>query len=121
MKQNDEKILSALLTSVTIEKAAEKAGVTEKTVRNRLADDGFRNEYDQRRRSMVDNACRILQVSMSSAASVLASIMQDKKISPTARIAATRSVLDYGVKLTELTDLAARVAALETAAKEAGR
>lgn len=121
MKKNDEKLLTALLTTSTINSAAEKAGVTEKTIRNRLADPDFRAEYDQRRRSMVDNACKTLQLAMTGASAILGNIAKDQSVSPAARISAARSVLEYGYKLTELTDLAARVAALEAAAKEAQR
>lgn len=121
MKINDEKILSSLLSASTVGAAAAEAGVSERTVRARLADDAFRAEYERRRRATLDNACRTLQSALTDAVDVLTSIMQDAENSPQSRITAARSVLEYGVKLTELTDLAARVAALEAAAKEAAR
>lgn len=121
MKPNDEKILSALVATHTITEAARIAGVSERTIYARLADDDFRAEYDKRRRETLDHACKRLQTALTDAVDVLTSIMQDGRINASNRITAARSVLEYGVKLTELTDLAARVAALETAAKEAGR
>jgi hypothetical protein len=54
---------------------------------------------------------------MTDAVDVLTTIMKETDTSPGTRISAARSVLDYGVKLTELTDLAARVAALEASAE----
>lgn len=119
--KNDERILAALLAERSIPAAAEAAGVSERTVYSRLADDAFRSEYERRRRATLDNACRTLQSALTDAVDVLTSIMQDAENSPQSRITAARSVLEYGVKLTELTDLAARVAALEAAAKEAAR
>lgn len=121
MKTNDEKILSALLSANTIGAAAAAAGVSERTVYARLADDDFRAEYERRRRATLENACKTLQSALTDAVEVLTSIMQDAENSPQSRITAARSVLEYGVKLTELTDLAARVEALEAAAKEAAR
>lgn len=122
MKNNDEKILSALIATKTISAAAVTAGVSERTIYSRLADDDFRAEYERRQSMTLDAACKALQEAMTDAVGVLTEIMKGvRTVSPANRIAAARSVLDYGVKLTELTDLAARVTALETAAKEAGR
>ena len=121
MRNNDEKILSALIATKTIGAAAVAAGVSERTIYSRLADDAFRAEYERRQSMTLDAACKALQEAMTDAVDVLTNIMQDAENSPQSRISAARSVLEYGVKLTELTDLAARVAALETAAKEAGR
>lgn len=117
--KNDERILAALLAERSIPAAAVAAGVSERTVYSRLADDDFRTEYERRRRATLDNACRTLQSALTDAVEVLTTIMQNAENSPQSRITAARSVLEYGVKLTELTDLAARVEALEAAAKEA--
>lgn len=121
MKNNDEKILSALIATKTISAAAASAGVSERTIYSRLADNDFRAEYERRQGMTLDAACRALQEAMTDAVEVLTTIMKESDTSPATRISAARSVLDYGVKLTELTDLAARVAALEEAAKEARR
>ena len=118
---NDEKILSALIATKTISAAAVTAGVSERTIYSRLADDDFRAEYERRQSMTLDAACKALQEAMTDAVDVLTTIMKESDTSPGTRISAARSVLDYGVKLTELTDLAARVAALEAAAKEDGR
>ena len=121
MKNNDEKILSALISTRTISAAAAAAGVSDRAIYTRLSDDAFRAEYERRQSMTLDAACKALQEAMTEAAAVLTSIMKDADTGPTARISAARNVLDYGMKLTELTDLTARVAALEEAAKEAGR
>ena len=115
MKNNDEKILCALIAHKTITAAAASAGVSERTVYSRLADDAFRAEYDRRQRTTLDHACKTLQAALTDAVEVLTAIMADSQNAPQSRITAARSVLEYGVKLTELTDLAARVAALEAA------
>ena len=119
--KNDEKILAALIATRSVPEAAAASGVSERTIYSRLADEGFKAEYEARRRCTLDNACKALQTALTDAVDVLTTIMKDARISAANRITAARSVLDYGVKLTELTDLAARVAALEAAAKEARR
>lgn len=109
----DEKILSALVATRTIAEAAQAAGVSERTIYSRLTDDDFRAEYEKRRRETLDHACKCLQMALTDAVGVLTSIMHDTETGPSQRITASRSVLEYGLKLTELTDLAARVKALE--------
>lgn len=115
MKNNDEKILCALIAHRTVAEAAAAAGCSERTIYSRLADDSFREEYDKRQRSTLDQACKTLQKALTDAVEVLTDIMNNTENAPQSRITAARSVLEYGVKLTELTDLAARVAALEAA------
>lgn len=107
------------MTHSTKEAAAQAAGVNRATVDAYLADPDFLNEYNARRRWLLDAACSSLQRAMADAVDTLTEIMHSAQSAPQARIQAARSVLEYGVKLTELTDLAARVEALEEAAKEA--
>lgn len=113
MKNNDEKILSALIGNKTIGADAVAAGVSERTIYSRLADDAFRAEYERRQSMTLDATCKALQEAMTDAVNVLTSIMKEIDTSPATRIMAAKSVLDYGVKLTELTDLAHRVEELE--------
>lgn len=119
MRNNDEKILCALIARKTVAEAAAAAGVSERTIYSRLADDSFREEYERRQRSTLDQACKALQKALTDAVDVLTEIMNNTENTPQSRTTAARSVLEYGVKLTELTDIAARVEALEEAAKEA--
>lgn len=117
--KNDERILSALIAHSTVSAAAAAAGVSERTIYSRLSDDAFRAEYEARRHMTLDAACERLQASLTAAVEVLTAIMQNAENSPQSRIQAARSVLEYGVKLTELTDLARRVEALEAAQRRA--
>ena len=117
--RNDEKILAALIATRSVPEAAAASGVSERTIYSRLADESFQAEYEARRRCTLDHACKALQGALTDAVEVLTTIMKDASASPGSRITAARSVMDYGIKLTELTDLAARVAALE--AREAER
>lgn len=118
MTQKQTLVLEALLTTSSKEAAAAQARVSRATVDAYLADPDFIAEYNTRRRGMVDAACTALQASLCAAADTLTEIMKDSQNGPNSRIQAARSVLEYGVKLTELTDLAARVEALEAAQRE---
>lgn len=118
MKTSDERILAALMASRTIADAASRAGVSERTIYARLASEDFKAEYDQRRRAALDNACRTMQTALADAVDTLTSIMQNAETAAPSRVSAARAVLEYGLKLTELTDLAARVAELEKIAKQ---
>lgn len=105
--------MTALLTTRSVPEAARAAGVSERTVYSRLSNEGFCAAYEQKRRATLDNACKCLQSALTDAVEVLTAIMKDAEAATQHRITAARSVLEYGVKLTELTDLAARVEALE--------
>lgn len=111
--ETKDKVMAALLCSLTEKEAAEKAGVTDRTVRNYLADKDFYEEYRGQRRQLVSKATGALQKSMVAAAVTLDCIMRnsDKTVE---RMAAAKCILDYGLRYTELNDLFDRVdAALE--------
>ena len=109
--------MEALISAPSIEAAAQACGLSRSTLERYMQDNEFRAEYERRRGDSLNAACTALQEAMSEAVSVLTAIMKEDATSPAARIQAARSVLEYGMKLTELTDLAARVAALEAAIK----
>ena len=119
MTQKQSEVLQALLTTTSKEAAASAAGVNRKTIDKYLQNDDFQQEYIRQRRQLIDNACGDLQRAMAEAVQTLTDIMRNDQNGTQSRIQAARSVLEYGVKLTELTDIAARVEALEEAAKEA--
>lgn len=111
--ETKDKVMAALLCSLTEKEAAEKAGVTDRTVRNYLADEDFYREYSKRRRKLVGSAAGALQKSMVAAAVTLDCIMRNSE-KVVERMAAAKCILDYGLRYTELNDLFDRVdAALE--------
>ena len=110
--------MEALLTTQSKEDAAIAAGVSRTTVDAYLADSAFRSEYDNRRSGMVEAACTALQSSLTEAVNTLTEIMREPGNAPQSRIQAARSVLEYGVKLMEITDLTRRIEALEAMQKE---
>lgn len=113
-----QQALDALLVSNTRKAAAEKAGINPKTLRGYFKNEDFLAAYKEVFAAKVDEATRQAQQALSPAISTLLEICQDKKAGYVARVSASRSILEYGLKLGEQNDLAARVAELERLAAE---
>ena len=115
MTPKKQKALVALLTQPTKEKAAAAAGITSKTLRGYLDDPEFQTEYRKVFTELVEDATRKVQQTLDPAVAVLREIMEDRDETGQVRVTAARSVLEYGLKMTETTDILARVNELETA------
>ena len=115
MTPKKQKALVALLTQPTKEKAAAAAGITSKTLRCYLDDPEFQAEYRKAFAELVENATRKVQQTLDPAVAVLREIMEDRDENGQVRVTAARSVLEYGLKMTETTDILARLNELETA------
>lgn len=115
MTPKKQKALVALLTQSTKEKAAATAGITSKTLRSYLDDPEFQAEYRKAFAGLVEDAVRKVQQSLDPAISVLKEVMQDGGENGQVRVSAARSILEYGLKLTEQNDILTRLAELEAA------
>ena len=115
MTPKKQKALVALLTQPTKEKAAAAAGITSKTLRGYLDDPEFQTEYRKVFTELVEDATRKVQQTLDPAVAVLREIMEDRDENGQVRVTAARSVLEYGLKMTETTDILARLNELETA------
>ena len=113
MTSKKQKALLALLTSPTREKAASTAGITSKSLRGYLADPEFQMEYKRAFSGLVEDATRQAQQAIEPALSTLREIVEDTDENAQARISAARSILEYSMKLTETTDILARLDELE--------
>lgn len=102
---NKEKALVALLTQPTKAAAAAAAGIAERTLRSYLSDSEFQERYKQAFGELVTDATRQAQQSLSPALSTLREIVEDNEQGATVRIQAARSLLEYGLRLTEITDI----------------
>lgn len=105
--------LAALLTEPTQEAAAKKAGVSPRTIRNYLADPEFSGAYRSAHEQLVTDATQQIQRSLSAAVDTLREIAEDQDAGKTARVAAARSLLEHGLRYTELADIMGRIAKLE--------
>lgn len=113
MTAKQERALAAMLTHRTYSEAAAAAGIGEATLYRYLRDAEFckayRERLDELRREATDKAKK----AMPPALDVLSDIAQNEDTQDTARISAARSVLEYGLKLTEREDVLQRLDELE--------
>ena len=59
-RKNDEQILAALIATGAVRPAAKVAGVSETTIRTRLADPDFRAQYETAKGAVLQEACDAL-------------------------------------------------------------
>jgi hypothetical protein len=102
-----ELAIAALLTSSTIERAAEQIGVAPITLRRWMVEPAFKSEYQAARRQVMEQAAAV---------ATLEGVMADQDAPASARVSAARAVLEMGQKAVELGDLDGRVTELEHAA-----
>jgi len=106
--------IAALLTTATQEEAAAVAGVGARTLARWLADDPeFRSALQRAEGLAIDAAVRRLVGLQDAAVTVFDDVLSNSSISPTVRLRAASSVIDYLLKLRELRNLEERLAALE--------
>ncbi len=113
MTPKQEKALAALLTYPTKEKAAAAAGISSKTLRRYLEDSEFQERYKAAFSELVGNATDMAKQGLTPALACLREIIEDKGCSSQARVQAARTLLEYGMKFTEMSDILERIAALE--------
>ena len=118
MTPKKQKALVALLTQPTKEKAATAAGITSKTLRSYLDNPEFRAEYRKAFSELVEDATRKVQQTLDPAVAVLREVMENDSENGQVRVSAARSVLEYGLKMTEQTDILNRLQELEAAMQE---
>lgn len=113
LSPNKQKALQALLTQPTKAAAAKAAGIAPRTLRDYLADPEFQTEYKKAFGQLVSDATRQAQQALSPALSALRDIVEDDEENSSARIAAARSLLEYGLRLTEFSDILAELESVE--------
>lgn len=113
--RQQESFLAALLTQPTVAQAAKTAGISQATATRWLKDAPFAERYAEARRGMVHEAMRFLEQTMLAAAAVLRTVMLNDTIRPQTRVMAARSVLELGLRASELEDQERRITALEEA------
>ena len=113
MTDKQEKALAALMESDTQKEAAKKAGITARTLRNYMKDADFVAEYTSRKGHVVDDAARQIQGSLHTAINALRAIVEGREKADGGKISASRALLEYGLRYTEISDIISRLEALE--------
>jgi hypothetical protein len=106
-------LLQALACGATVEHAARKAGVGERTVYRRLADPAFCRQLCQLRTEMVQRTAGMLTGAGMGAVKVLVDLQSDVAVPAGVRRRSARDVLEMGLKFRETAELEQRLAAVE--------
>jgi hypothetical protein len=97
MKSNEE-IVTALLSSPSIQDAAKVLKMNRSNLWKRLQDPELQDLLFKARRDLLMTALTELQIAMSEAVRVLRDIMADVEAAPAVRVSAARTVLDMAFK-----------------------
>jgi hypothetical protein len=108
----DEMLLMALACGATVEAAAAKAGISKVTAKRRLADPEFQNRLKEFKSDMVQRAAATLTAAGSESVKTLV-VLQQSSVPHAVRLGAAKATIELGIKMREVTDLEARLAALE--------
>lgn len=113
-----EMAMAALISSPTVRDAAKASGISESSLWVYLQDPDFSQEYEDKKGAIVAVAAERLRSRLDSATETVHSIMTDDTAPPQVRISAARMFFEYAAKYTDLSDVQARIAALEAAQEE---
>ncbi len=105
-------LLVALACGATIEQAAAKCGISERTAYRRLERPEFRQQIQSLKAEMVQRAAAALTAAAMEGVKTLLELMKASNTGPV-RLGAARSVIELGAKLRELAELEERIKLLE--------
>jgi hypothetical protein len=111
-KEANQALLTALACGATVENAARRAGVSERTAYRRLDNPEFAGQLNRLRADMVQRTAGMLTGAGMASVKTLVDLQQDS-VSAAVRRGAARDVLELGIKYRETAELEQRVAALE--------
>ena len=118
-KKIDAALIAALAWGATIESAAQKANVSERTVYRRLTDPAFQERLTNLRSETLQRAAAILTAASLEVVKTLVAL-QNPSVPAAVRLGAARSILEFGAKLRESAELERRIAALEQRHSQTG-
>lgn len=113
-ERQQEKTISALLSSNTLEAAARKAGISKRTLLRWMEEQEFRDAYAKAKRDVLRSATAILTRDSGKAALTLTKIFTGKPSeNQSARVSAARATLRLALDAFSLEDLEERLRKLE--------
>lgn len=111
----DEAIIAALIEYGSIKGAAAFLGCTTRTLYERMKKPEFKELYTQAKAEIIRAATAKLQGNLCGAIDTLAAIMNDEETAKQTRVNSAVSILQYGARFTEATDILERLEAIEEA------
>lgn len=119
-RKNDEQILAALIATGAVRPAAKVAGVSETTIRTRLADPDFRVQYETAKGAVLQEACDCLAARLTSAVDALSSVLDSDSTPATVKVSAADAILRHGLRYVETANILRRLDALEQRTNDGG-
>ena len=113
LPRKQEQAIAALLTAPTLGKAGEIAGVSERTLRNWLAEPAFAAEYRKARERLIAQTVAVLHSACGGAVATLEAIAADDAQPAAARVSAAGKLLENAWRGREALDVSERLAAIE--------
>ena len=98
---SDEQIIAALLNSGTIKAAAAAAGVSERTVYDRMADGEFQALYKAAKADLIRAAVLSLNGKVQAAIDTIADVMNNEQNNPATRLQAAQTILSSAGKFAQ--------------------
>jgi hypothetical protein len=111
-KKADTGLIVSLACGTSVETAAQKAGMSVRTVYRRLADPEFQAQVKEVRTDMLRRAAAMLTAAGMAAIKTFTTL-QESAQSESVRLGAARSIIELGCKLREMVEITERLAQLE--------
>jgi hypothetical protein len=111
-KQIDEALLLALACGATAETAAQKVGVSKRTVLRRQKDPAFQQRLKEMRKEMVERCAGTMTAAGLEAVKTLVTLL-NSAAPPSVRLGAARAILELAPKMRLDSDVQERLLALE--------
>ena len=111
-RTKDETAILALACGATVEKAAQQAKQSKRTLYRRLAQPAFRRQVQAARAEMLQRSAGTATAATPAALKTLLELLNGST-RDAVRLGAARSVVEMALKLREITDLEERLSTLE--------
>ena len=113
LSRKKEQAIIALLEAPTVKEAAEMVKITPATLYKWMALPEFEEAYRKARHRAMGEAIARLQQASSKAVATLWDVMGDQEATPASRVTAARTVLELGMRGTEIEVIEVRLKQLE--------
>ena len=114
-RYSDEAIVTALIAEGSIKGAAAYLHCKPRTIYDRMKTPSFKALYDQAKGEILKTVTAQIQGELSNSVKTLADIRDDKDAPKQTRANCATSLLQYGARFTEQTDILTRLEAIEEA------
>lgn len=101
MTVSNEAIIAALLQSGTVKEAATAAGISARTIHDRMKNDEFKIEYAEAKNNVLRRAVNTMSDKLTAAVETVAEIMENPANNPAVRLQAAQTIIGNAAKLSE--------------------